>query len=194
MCLWDGKFVLLLTWAEYLLASWNGLSYVEVVEHACGMASLQMGEYVSNVSHGIDTYSIREPLGVCAGICPFNFPAMIPLWVSLLSFTVNPSGHNFSSGELVCFLWNFFIPQKILELFSSFHPDIIPPNSLYFVFFSYDIRLTSPLDNPLQMFPIAVTCGNTFVLKPSEKDPGDHCFLIIPQITLIWTCLFTVSI
>ncbi|KAL8255432.1 hypothetical protein R6Q59_033653 [Mikania micrantha] len=75
---------------------------LEVVEHACGMASLQMGEFSSNVSHGIDTYSIREPLGVCAGICPFNFPAMIPLW----------------------------------------------------------------------MFPVAVTSGNTFVLKPSEKDPG----------------------
>lgn len=53
-----------------------------MVEHACGMATLQMGEYVSNVASGIDTYSIREPLGVCAGICPFNFPAMIPLWVS----------------------------------------------------------------------------------------------------------------
>ncbi|XP_010933526.1 methylmalonate-semialdehyde dehydrogenase [acylating], mitochondrial [Elaeis guineensis] len=75
---------------------------LEVVEHACGMATLQMGEFVSNVSTGIDTYSIREPLGVCAGICPFNFPAMIPLW----------------------------------------------------------------------MFPLAVTCGNTFILKPSEKDPG----------------------
>nr|CAB3452203.1 unnamed protein product [Digitaria exilis] len=75
---------------------------LEVVEHACGMGTLQMGEYVSNVSNGIDTFSIREPLGVCAGICPFNFPAMIPLW----------------------------------------------------------------------MFPVAVTCGNTFVLKPSEKDPG----------------------
>jgi hypothetical protein len=60
------------------------LCHIEVVEHACGMATLQMGEYVSNVSHGIDTFSIREPLGVCAGICPFNFPAMIPLWVSLL--------------------------------------------------------------------------------------------------------------
>lgn len=60
-----------------------GFALVEVVEHACGMATLQMGEYVTNVSHGIDTYSIREPLGVCAGICPFNFPAMIPLWVSL---------------------------------------------------------------------------------------------------------------
>ena len=54
-----------------------------MVEHACGMATLQMGEYVPNVANGIDTFSIREPLGVCAGICPFNFPAMIPLWVSL---------------------------------------------------------------------------------------------------------------
>ncbi|CAA2954625.1 methylmalonate-semialdehyde dehydrogenase [acylating], mitochondrial [Olea europaea subsp. europaea] len=80
---------------------------LEVVEHACGMATLQMGEYVSNVSSGIDTYSIREPLGVCSGICPFNFPAMIPLW----------------------------------------------------------------------MFPVAVTCGNTFVLKPSEKDPGASMIL-----------------
>lgn len=59
-----------------------GYSSEEVVEHACGMGTLQMGEYVSNVSNGIDTYSVREPLGVCAGICPFNFPAMIPLWVS----------------------------------------------------------------------------------------------------------------
>ncbi|XP_077234091.1 aldehyde dehydrogenase 6B2 [Tasmannia lanceolata] len=80
---------------------------LEVVEHACGMASLQMGGFVSNVSSGIDTYSIREPLGVCAGICPFNFPAMIPLW----------------------------------------------------------------------MFPMAVTCGNTFILKPSEKDPGASMIL-----------------
>ncbi|KAL5790197.1 hypothetical protein ACOSQ2_005085 [Xanthoceras sorbifolium] len=80
---------------------------LEVVEHACGMANLQMGGYVPNVSNGIDTYSIREPLGVCAGICPFNFPAMIPLW----------------------------------------------------------------------MFPVAATCGNTFVLKPSEKDPGASIML-----------------
>ncbi|KAG0608377.1 hypothetical protein M758_8G101300 [Ceratodon purpureus] len=75
---------------------------LEVVEQACGMANQQMGEFVENVSNGIDTYSIRQPLGVCAGICPFNFPAMIPLW----------------------------------------------------------------------MFPMAVTTGNTFILKPSEKDPG----------------------
>ncbi|KAL4644413.1 hypothetical protein ACB092_02G163000 [Castanea dentata] len=75
---------------------------LEVVEHACGMATLQMGEFVPNASNGIDTYCIREPVGVCAGICPFNFPAIIPLW----------------------------------------------------------------------MFPIAVACGNTFVLKPCEKNPG----------------------
>ncbi|CAI9104140.1 OLC1v1002762C1 [Oldenlandia corymbosa var. corymbosa] len=75
---------------------------LEVVEHACGMATLQMGDFSSNISNGIDSYCIREPLGVCAGICPHNFPAMIPLW----------------------------------------------------------------------MFPIAVTCGNTFILKPSEKAPG----------------------
>jgi acyl-CoA reductase-like NAD-dependent aldehyde dehydrogenase len=72
------------------------------VEHACGLATLQMGEFVSNVSTGIDTYSIREPLGVCAGICPFDFPAMIPLWVSLVyafNFTVYLSlvlGYSFS--------------------------------------------------------------------------------------------------
>ncbi|XAR53005.1 Methylmalonate-semialdehyde dehydrogenase (acylating) [Bertholletia excelsa] len=80
---------------------------LEVVEHACGMASLQKGEFASNVTNGIDTYSIREPLGVCAGICPCNYPAMIPLW----------------------------------------------------------------------MFPIAVACGNTFILKPSEKDPGASIML-----------------
>ncbi|XP_021903635.1 methylmalonate-semialdehyde dehydrogenase [acylating], mitochondrial-like isoform X3 [Carica papaya] len=52
---------------------------LEVVEHACGLATLQTGEFVTNVSNGVDSYSIREPLGVCAGICPFDFPAMIPL-------------------------------------------------------------------------------------------------------------------
>ncbi|KAJ6409377.1 hypothetical protein OIU84_008970 [Salix udensis] len=83
------------------------LQGLEVVEHACGLASLQSGEFVSNISSGIDTYTIREPLGVCAGICSFEFPAMIPLWI----------------------------------------------------------------------FPIAVTCGNTFILKPSEKDPGASVML-----------------
>ncbi|KAK6923858.1 Aldehyde dehydrogenase domain [Dillenia turbinata] len=80
---------------------------LEMVEHACGMANLQMGDFVPNSCIGIDTFCIREPLGVCAGICPLNFPAMIPLW----------------------------------------------------------------------MFPIAVICGNTYVLKPSEKNPGSSMIL-----------------
>ncbi|CAK0781245.1 Methylmalonate-semialdehyde dehydrogenase [acylating], mitochondrial [Coccomyxa viridis] len=80
---------------------------LEVVEYACNLAVDLRGEFIENVSSGMDTYSIRQPLGVCAGICPFNFPAMIPLW----------------------------------------------------------------------MFPIACTTGNTFVLKPSEKDPGASMML-----------------
>lgn len=77
---------------------WRG---IEVVEHACNIASLSMGETVENVANTIDCYSYTQPLGVCAGITPFNFPAMIPLW----------------------------------------------------------------------MFPLAIACGNTFILKPSEQDP-----------------------
>lgn len=77
---------------------WRG---IEVVEHACNIPSLMMGETVENVARAIDCYSYIQPLGVCAGITPFNFPAMIPLW----------------------------------------------------------------------MYPIAIACGNTFVLKPSEQDP-----------------------
>jgi malonate-semialdehyde dehydrogenase (acetylating)/methylmalonate-semialdehyde dehydrogenase len=75
---------------------------LEVVEHTTTAATLLMGDIVPNVSTNIDTYSFQAPLGVCAGVCPFNFPAMIPLW----------------------------------------------------------------------MFPTAIVAGNTFVLKPSEKDPG----------------------
>jgi malonate-semialdehyde dehydrogenase (acetylating)/methylmalonate-semialdehyde dehydrogenase len=74
---------------------------LEVVEHACSIGSLQLGEFAENVAGGVDTYTLRQPIGVCAGITPFNFPAMIPLW----------------------------------------------------------------------MFPMAIACGNTFVLKPSEQDP-----------------------
>jgi len=54
---------------------------LEVVEHAASIASSMMGETLESLSKGIDTYSFRQPLGVCAGICPFNFPAMIPLWM-----------------------------------------------------------------------------------------------------------------
>ncbi len=75
---------------------------LEVIEFACGIADLSKGEYSENVSTEVDSYSIRQPLGVVAGITPFNFPAMVPMW----------------------------------------------------------------------MYPIAIACGNTFVLKPSERDPS----------------------
>ena len=75
---------------------------LEIVEFACGIPQLLKGEYSDAVGRGIDSWSLRQPVGVCAGITPFNFPAMVPMW----------------------------------------------------------------------MFPIAVACGNTFLLKPSEKDPG----------------------
>ncbi|MEX0644085.1 MAG: CoA-acylating methylmalonate-semialdehyde dehydrogenase [Parvularculaceae bacterium] len=75
---------------------------LEVIEFACGIPHLQKGEYTDGAGPAIDVYSMRQPLGVCAGITPFNFPAMIPMW----------------------------------------------------------------------MFGVAIACGNTFVNKPSEKDPS----------------------
>jgi malonate-semialdehyde dehydrogenase (acetylating)/methylmalonate-semialdehyde dehydrogenase len=75
---------------------------MEVVEHACGIPQLLKGEYSDQVSAGVDAFSFRQPLGVCAGITPFNFPVMVPMW----------------------------------------------------------------------MHPVAIACGNTFVLKPSERDPS----------------------
>jgi len=75
---------------------------LEVVEFACGIPHLLKGEYSDQVSRGVDVFSFRQPLGVVAGITPFNFPAMVPMW----------------------------------------------------------------------MHPIAIACGNTFVLKPSERDPS----------------------
>jgi malonate-semialdehyde dehydrogenase (acetylating)/methylmalonate-semialdehyde dehydrogenase len=75
---------------------------LEVVEFACGIPHLLKGDYSAQVGSGIDSYAMREPLGVVAGITPFNFPAMVPMW----------------------------------------------------------------------MFPVAIACGNTFVLKPSERDPS----------------------
>ena len=75
---------------------------LEIVEFACGIPQLLKGEFAENVGTAIDSWSVRQPLGVCAGITPFNFPAMVPMW----------------------------------------------------------------------MFPMALACGNTFVLKPSERDPS----------------------
>ncbi|HEY5948173.1 MAG TPA: aldehyde dehydrogenase family protein, partial [Kofleriaceae bacterium] len=54
---------------------------LEVIEFACGIADLGKGEFSENVSTEVDTYSIRQPLGVVAGITPFNFPAMVPMWM-----------------------------------------------------------------------------------------------------------------
>jgi malonate-semialdehyde dehydrogenase (acetylating) / methylmalonate-semialdehyde dehydrogenase len=80
---------------------------LEVVDFACGIPHLLKGGYSENVSTGVDAYSIRQPVGVAAGITPFNFPVMVPMW----------------------------------------------------------------------MFPIALACGNTFILKPSEKDPSASLLL-----------------
>ncbi|HCN45236.1 MAG TPA: methylmalonate-semialdehyde dehydrogenase (CoA acylating) [Pseudomonas sp.] len=54
---------------------------LEVVEHACSIGTLQMGEFAENVAGGVDTYTLRQPIGVCAGITPFNFPVMVPMWM-----------------------------------------------------------------------------------------------------------------
>lgn len=80
---------------------------IENVEFACGIPQLLKGEYSRNVGPSVDSYTLRMPLGVCAGITPFNFPAMVPLW----------------------------------------------------------------------MYPNAIACGNTFVLKPSERDPSAPMFV-----------------
>ncbi len=85
---------------------------LEVVEFACGIPQLMKGEFNHNVGTGVDLLSLRFPLGVCAGITPFNFPAMIPMW----------------------------------------------------------------------MAPIAIACGNTFILKPSEKDPS--CPMLLGELAL----------
>jgi malonate-semialdehyde dehydrogenase (acetylating) / methylmalonate-semialdehyde dehydrogenase len=80
---------------------------LEVVEFACGIPSLLKGDYSDQVSGGVDLFSFRQPLGVCAGITPFNFPVMVPMW----------------------------------------------------------------------MYPVAIATGNTFVLKPSERDPSASQFV-----------------
>lgn len=89
---------------------WRG---IEVVEQACNAPSLMMGEMVENVSRNIDTHSIIQALGVCAGITPFNFPAMIPLWMFPLSivcgntFVLKPSEQD------------PLTPNKLAEIFQS---------------------------------------------------------------------------
>src|SRR3546814_18240244 len=60
---------------------------LEVIEHACAMASLQLGEYAENAATGIDVYTLIQPLGVCAGITAFNFPIMLPCFMFPMAIT-----------------------------------------------------------------------------------------------------------
>ncbi|HEY6450819.1 MAG TPA: CoA-acylating methylmalonate-semialdehyde dehydrogenase [Candidatus Cybelea sp.] len=80
---------------------------IEAVEFACGMPSLMMGDALPNVARGIDSVSMRHPLGVCVGITPFNFPAMIPLWMFPIAiaagntFVLKPSPQTPLTSELL---------------------------------------------------------------------------------------------
>ncbi|NHU85966.1 CoA-acylating methylmalonate-semialdehyde dehydrogenase [Kocuria sp. JC486] len=84
---------------------------LEVVEYACGMPQLLKGEYSDQVSTGFDVFSFRQPLGVIAGITPFNFPAMIPLWMSPMAiatgnaFILKPSERDPSASMLIADYW-----------------------------------------------------------------------------------------
>jgi malonate-semialdehyde dehydrogenase (acetylating)/methylmalonate-semialdehyde dehydrogenase len=96
---------------------------LEVVEHACSIGSLQMGEFAENVAGGVDTYTLHQPLGVCAGITPFNFPAMIPLWmfpmaiVSGNTFVLKPSEQDpLSTVELVKLALEAGVPAGVLNV------------------------------------------------------------------------------
>jgi len=85
----------------------EGRRGIEAVEFACGMPSLMMGDALPNVARGIDSISVRYPLGVCVGITPFNFPAMIPLWMFPLAiaagntFVLKPSPQTPLTSELL---------------------------------------------------------------------------------------------
>ena len=99
---------------------WRG---IEVVEQACNIPSLMMGETVENVARGIDTYSIVQPLGVCVGITPFNFPAMIPLWMFPLAvaagnaFILKPSEQDpLTPNKLVELFYECGFPKDVLQV------------------------------------------------------------------------------
>ncbi|HLX25453.1 MAG TPA: aldehyde dehydrogenase family protein, partial [Candidatus Cybelea sp.] len=80
---------------------------IEAVEFACGMPSLMMGDALPDIARGIDSISVRYPLGVCAGITPFNFPCMIPLWMFPIAlaagntFVLKPSPQTPLTAELL---------------------------------------------------------------------------------------------
>jgi malonate-semialdehyde dehydrogenase (acetylating) / methylmalonate-semialdehyde dehydrogenase len=84
---------------------------LEVIEFACGIPTLLKGDYSDQVSSGVDLFSFRQPLGVCAGITPFNFPAMVPMWMHPVAiacgntFVLKPSERDPSASQLVAELW-----------------------------------------------------------------------------------------
>ena len=84
---------------------------LEVVEFACGIPQLLKGEFSEQAATGIDVYSFRQPVGVVAGITPFNFPAMIPLWMSPVAiatgntFILKPPGRDPGAGMFLAELW-----------------------------------------------------------------------------------------
>ena len=96
---------------------------LEVVEHAAGIGNLQLGELANNVAAGVDTYTVMQPLGVCAGITPFNFPAMIPLWMFPMAiatgntFVLKPSEQDpMSTIRLVELAIEAGIPAGVLNV------------------------------------------------------------------------------
>jgi len=104
---------------------------LQVVEHACSITSLQMGEMVEGVSKDMDCYSIRQSLGVCAGITPFNFPAMIPLWMFPLMIVtgntgiIKPSERNPGAAMLIAELsLEAGIPPGVLNIIHGAKPSV----------------------------------------------------------------------
>jgi len=96
---------------------------LEVVEHAANIGTLQMGEMAHNVAGGVDTYTVLQPLGVCAGITPFNFPAMIPLWMFPMAiatgntFVLKPSEQDpLVTNRLVELAIEAGIPKGVLNV------------------------------------------------------------------------------
>ena len=104
---------------------------LEVVEHAAGIGNLQLGELANNVANGVDTYTVIQPIGVCAGITPFNFPAMIPLWMFPMAivtgntFVLKPSEQDpMVTMRLAELAVEAGIPKGVLNVVHS-GPDVV---------------------------------------------------------------------
>src|SRR5436309_5775828 len=113
---------------------------LEVVEFACGIPQLLKGEFSENVSTGVDSYSLRQPLGVVAGITPFNFPVMVPMWMFPIaiasgnSFVLKPSERDPSPSLLIAELWQKAgLPNGVFNVVHGYrvavdrlltHPDV----------------------------------------------------------------------